>query len=152
MQAAIAAGRRGHKVTLWEKNSKLGGELLAAVCPPGKGEFASYIIALQKQLSLLPNVEVVLNKTATAEDVLAFGADKVILAAGGKPNLPRFLGERDNIIPAREILLGHRQAEGPSCPAQIPWYSLPARISCSMVLLSSSTELNFISGRRWVRS
>lgn len=112
MHSAIAAGRRGHKVTLWEKNSKLGGELLAAVCPPGKGEFASYIIALQKQLSLLPNVDVVLNKTASPEDILSFGADKVILATGGKPNLPRFLGERDNIIPAREILLGRRQAEG----------------------------------------
>lgn len=112
MHSAIAAGRRGHKVTLWEKNNKLGGELLAAVCPPGKGEFASYIIALQKQLSLLPNVDVVLNKTASPEDVLSFGADKVILATGGKPNLPRFLGERDNIIPAREILLGRRQAEG----------------------------------------
>ena len=56
MQAAIAAGKRGHDVTLWEKNGKPGGELLAAVCPPGKGEFASYIIALQKELSLLKNV------------------------------------------------------------------------------------------------
>lgn len=112
MQAAIAAGRRGHKVTLWEKNSKLGGELLAAICPPGKGEFASYIIAMQKQLSLMDNVTIVLGKKATAEEVLSFGADKVILATGGLPNTPRFLGSRDNVIPAREILMGHRQVEG----------------------------------------
>ena len=112
MQAAIAAGKRGHDVTLWEKNGKLGGELLAAVCPPGKGEFASYIIALQKELSLLKNVTVTLNKTASKEDVLAFGADKVIIATGGLPNMPKFLGNRDNVIPAREILTGHRQAEG----------------------------------------
>ena len=50
-----------------------------------------------------------------------------ILATGGKPNLPRFLGERDNIIPAREILLGRRQAEGriladpcTGCPPAVP--------------------------------
>ncbi|MCR4600477.1 MAG: FAD-dependent oxidoreductase [Clostridia bacterium] len=112
MQAAIAAGRRGHDVTLWEKNSKLGGELLAAVCPPGKGEFASYIIALRKQLSKLENVKVILNKTASAQDIIAFGADKVILATGGLANQPKFLGNRDNVIPAREILLGYRQVEG----------------------------------------
>lgn len=93
MQAAIAAGKRGHQVTLWEKNRKLGGELLAAVCPPGKGEFASYIIALQKELSLMENVQAVLNKEASADEILAFGADKVILATGGIPNFPmrRFL-------------------------------------------------------------
>lgn len=112
MQAAIAAGRRGHDVTLWEKNDRLGGELLAAVCPPGKGEFASYIIALKKELSHLDNVRVVLNKTAEKDEVLAFGADKVILATGGLPNLPKFLGNRENVIPAREVLLGHVQVEG----------------------------------------
>lgn len=112
MQAAIAAARRGHQVTLWEKNHKLGGELLAAVCPPGKGEFASYIIALQKELSRLDNVNIVLNKDATASDILDFNADKVILATGGLPNRPGFLGNRENVIPAREILLGRRQVEG----------------------------------------
>jgi len=112
MQAAIAAGKRGHDVTLWEKNNKLGGELLAAVCPPGKGEFASYIIALTKELAKLDNVKVELNKEADAESVKEFNADKVILATGGLANQPKFLGSRDNVIPAREILLGHRQVEG----------------------------------------
>ncbi|MBQ7991812.1 MAG: hypothetical protein IJ252_02165 [Solobacterium sp.] len=112
MQAAIAAGKRGHDVTLWEKNNKLGGELLAAVCPPGKGEFASYIIALTKELAKLDNVKVELNKEADAESVKEFNADKVILATGGLANQPKFLGNRDNVIPAREILLGHRQVEG----------------------------------------
>ncbi|MBQ9823894.1 MAG: FAD-dependent oxidoreductase [Solobacterium sp.] len=112
MQAAIAAGKRGHDVTLWEKNNKLGGELLAAVCPPGKGEFASYIIALTKELAKLDNVKVELDKEADAESVKEFNADKVILATGGLANQPKFLGNRDNVIPAREILLGHRQVEG----------------------------------------
>jgi 2,4-dienoyl-CoA reductase-like NADH-dependent reductase (Old Yellow Enzyme family)/thioredoxin reductase len=113
MQAAIAAGRRGHQVTLWDDKHKLGGELLTAICPPGKGEFASYIIAMQKDISLMDNVTVELNKHATAEEILNFGADKVILATGGLPNLPRIPGfDSDKVVPAREILLGHRQVEG----------------------------------------
>lgn len=113
MNAAIAAGRRGHQVTIWEKAYKLGGELLAAICPPGKGEFASYIVAMQTEISRMKNVEVVLNKEATAEAILDFGADKIILATGGIPSIPRIPGLfGDKVIPAREILLGRRQVEG----------------------------------------
>lgn len=113
MQAAIAAGKRGHQVTLWENKSKLGGELLTALCPPGKGEFSSYIVAMQKDITLMNNVEVVLNKEATAKDIIDFNADKVIIATGGLPNMPRIPGfDNDKVVNAREILLGHVQVEG----------------------------------------
>lgn len=113
MQAAIAAGKRGHDVTLWDNKDRLGGELLTAICPPGKGEFASYIIALKKDLSLMDNVTIELNKEATAKEILDFGADKVILATGGLPNMPRIPGfDSDKVVNAREILLGNRQVEG----------------------------------------
>ncbi len=113
MQAAIAAGRRGHEVTLWDNKDRLGGELLTAICPPGKGEFASYIVALKKDISLLENVTVVLNKQASAADIKAFGADKVILATGGVPNLPKISGfDTEKVVFARDILLGNRQVEG----------------------------------------
>lgn len=112
MQAAIAAARRGHKVTLWEKSGKLGGELRAAMFPPGKGEFATYLACLIKELELL-KVEVVLEKEATKDDVLSFNADKVIVATGGLPNMPRIPGiQRENVVQARDVLLGNRQVEG----------------------------------------
>lgn len=113
MQAAIAAGRRGHQVTLWEKHHKLGGELLTAICPPGKGEFASYIVAMQKDLSLMKNVEMILNKEANVQEIKDFGADKIIIATGGLPNMPRIPGfDREKVVNAREILLGKIQVEG----------------------------------------
>ena len=113
MQAAIAAGKRGHQVTLWEKGPKLGGELLVAICPPGKGEFSSYIVAMQKDISLMENVTVVVNKEATAQDILDFGADKVILATGGLPNMPRIPGfASEKVVNARDVLLGNVQVEG----------------------------------------
>ena len=112
MEAAIAAARRGHEVTLWEKEMKLGGELLAAMFPPGKGEFAMFLASLIRELEIR-KVRVELGKEATAEAVRAFQADKVILATGGLPNMPRIPGiDRKNVVPAREVLLGHTQVEG----------------------------------------
>jgi NADPH-dependent 2,4-dienoyl-CoA reductase/sulfur reductase-like enzyme len=46
MEAAMVAVRRGHDVTLWDKNQKLGGELLAAISSPGKGEFTTFAACL----------------------------------------------------------------------------------------------------------
>lgn len=112
MWAAVAAARRGHKVTLWEKNSKLGGEFLAAMYPPAKGDLATYIAALGKTVHKL-GVDVVLNKAATADEIRAFGADKVILSTGGVPIIPRIPGvDRENIVTARDVLLGNKTVEG----------------------------------------
>ena len=79
MQAAIAARRRGHDVTLWEKTNDLGGQFIAAAYPPGKGDFITYTCAMINDMNAY-GVKVEKNKEATAEDIKAFGADKVILA------------------------------------------------------------------------
>ena len=112
MEAAIAAARRGHRVALWERSGKLGGELLAAVCPPGKGEFVTYLCYLVRQLELL-GIDVTLNKEANAEDVKSFAADRVILATGALPNMPRIPGiDRKSVCTARDVLLGKAQPRG----------------------------------------
>ncbi|SHI03618.1 2,4-dienoyl-CoA reductase [Sporobacter termitidis DSM 10068] len=112
MEAAIAASRMGHKVTLWEAGDKLGGQFVAAAYPPGKGDFITFTCYLISQIKKL-GVTVELNKKATAENVRAFGGDKMILATGGLPNKPRIPGiDRPNVVFAEDILLGKAQAEG----------------------------------------
>lgn len=112
MEAAIAAARMGHQVTLWEKTDKLGGQFIAASYPPGKGGFITFLCYLVGELKK-QGVATQLNKDVTAEDVLAFGADKVILATGGLCNKPRIPGiDRENIFFAEEILRGYAQVEG----------------------------------------
>lgn len=112
MNAAIAAARRGHDVTLWEKKDRLGGELLAAIVPPGKGEFTTYLSALNTQLKLY-GVHVVLDKEASAQDVLDFNADKVIIATGAKPFISNIPGiHNDKVVTARDVLLGNKTVEG----------------------------------------
>lgn len=112
MEAAIAAARRGHQVTLWEKSDRLGGQFIAAAYPPGKGDFVTFTCYLINELAVL-NVTTVLNQEATAAGILAFGADKVILATGGLPNQPRIPGiDRENVYFAEDILRGRVLPEG----------------------------------------
>lgn len=51
MEAAMIAARRGHTVTLWEKDNRLGGQLNLAVIPPGKDELNSINEYLKHQLN-----------------------------------------------------------------------------------------------------
>ena len=43
MEAARIAARRGHEVSLWEKEDRLGGKLTFACCIPGRGELRNLI-------------------------------------------------------------------------------------------------------------
>lgn len=114
MNAAIAAARRGHDVTLWEKEDRLGGQFIAAGCTPGKGDYITYVYSLDRTVRQL-GVKVELNKEATADDVRAFGADKVIIATGGVGRVPTEIPgiEGDaRVIMAEDILRGRVNPEG----------------------------------------
>ena len=82
---AIRAAQRGHRVTLWEKTRRLGGQLnLTAKCP-AKYEFASLISYYKAMLAEL-SVQVCFGKKGTAEEIAAGGFDQVVIAVGGQPN------------------------------------------------------------------
>ena len=66
LEAARVSALRGHQVTLWEKASKLGGQMNLAVIPPMKQELSKWIIYLSTQVNKLP-IKVELNKEATPE-------------------------------------------------------------------------------------
>lgn len=84
MEAALTAARRGHSVTLWEKDSRLGGQLHFAARPTGKQDFLS-LVEYYKNGMEASGVEVKLNREATVESILSQGADVVVLAAGARP-------------------------------------------------------------------
>ena len=82
---AIRAASRGHQVTLWEREERLGGQLKLAARIPGKQEFADllryYETVLEKK-----RVRVELRKVGTPMSVLEGGFDEVVLATGGLAN------------------------------------------------------------------
>lgn len=106
MTAARTAALRGHDVTLWEKASFLGGNMVAAGAPDFKGDvkkFEEYLIRKTRQAG----VKIVLNKKAAAEEVLSSGFDAVILAAGSSSVIPRIKGiDGPNVLTANEAMCG----------------------------------------------
>lgn len=113
MEAAIAAAERGFDVTLWEKSSRLGGNLWAAGGPSFKHDVLRLIDYMRTQV-LKKGVEVVLCKDATADEIIAFGADKVILAAGARSIVSPIPGVEHALV-SDAILLGKTKAQGPCC-------------------------------------
>jgi 2-enoate reductase len=104
MSAAIAAANRGYTVELWEKASRLGGNLWAAGLPTFKQDVLRLITYMERQIVKL-GVKVKLTKEATAEEIIAGNYDKVILAAGSLPFVPPIKGV-ENAGVSGEYLLG----------------------------------------------
>jgi 2,4-dienoyl-CoA reductase-like NADH-dependent reductase (Old Yellow Enzyme family) len=107
LKAAAVAAERGHEVTLYERESRLGGQALIAQLLPGRAEFGGIVPNLTREAER-GGVKIVRSRAVTAELVAAEGPDAVILATGSRPHAPPIEGgERaSNIVHACEILTG----------------------------------------------
>ncbi|MGO1233746.1 MAG: FAD-dependent oxidoreductase, partial [Marinobacter sp.] len=88
--AAVAA-ERGHKVTLFDAASEIGGQFNVAKRIPGKEEFHEtlryYRVMLDKH-----GVEVRLNARVSVDELKAGGFEEVVLATGVRPRTPDIEG------------------------------------------------------------
>jgi 2,4-dienoyl-CoA reductase-like NADH-dependent reductase (Old Yellow Enzyme family) len=87
MKAAEIAAKRGHKVTLLEREDMPGGQVRLAARQPLHEEVAEVTAYLEAALDRI-GVEVWLNVEAEAEEVLELEPDLIIVATGSQPNLP----------------------------------------------------------------
>lgn len=97
MEAARTAAMRGHKVSLYEKNGKLGGNLIPGGSHSFKKEVRELNAWYQNELAGLP-VEIHTGETVTAENLRGTGADVIILAAGSVPVMPKVPGIDDEKV------------------------------------------------------
>lgn len=106
MTAARVLALRGHRVSLWEQASELGGQLRLAAVPPGRQDFRRFIDYLESQLVRL-GVEIRLNTLATKEDILDGEYDEVVLATGAREmQLPLAAPGAVQVVPAGDVLDG----------------------------------------------
>lgn len=105
-EAAIWAAKRGHEVTLFEKDDKLGGQWRAACVPVNKSDFGE-IIRRQALLLAQNNVDVKTGTEISKADIENGKPDIVLLATGSNPILPNIPGLES--VPhafARDVLTG----------------------------------------------
>jgi 2,4-dienoyl-CoA reductase (NADPH2) len=103
---AIYAASRGHRVTLYDSKSELGGQFNYAKRIPGKEEFHETLRYFQERLVAL-NVTVTLNHRVSADELLSKNYDEVVLATGVSPrrlNLPGV--EHSKVVDYLDVLQG----------------------------------------------
>ncbi|MBI4317066.1 MAG: FAD-dependent oxidoreductase [Chloroflexi bacterium] len=84
MEAARVAALRGHAVTLYEKNTQLGGQVNIAALAPGREEIGGVVRYLSGQMAKL-GVKVNLCREADLGTVLDEQPDAVVVATGSVP-------------------------------------------------------------------
>lgn len=110
MESARVATLRGHQVTLYEKEPRLGGQLIQATIPPHKDRLEPLSRYLETQVRKL-GVKIVLGKEATAALVKRLKPEVVILATGVTPFTPEISGlNKAQAVQARDILDGKVEA------------------------------------------
>ncbi|MDO6590905.1 NADPH-dependent 2,4-dienoyl-CoA reductase [Loktanella sp. D2R18] len=104
LSAAIASAERGHRVTLFDRASELGGQLNMAKQVPGKEEFWGLVDYFRTMIETA-GVEVVLNTSATPKLLANF--DEVIVATGVTPRDPEIPGQDGpNVLSYIDVLRG----------------------------------------------
>lgn len=111
MEAARIAATRGHEVTLFEKEDKLGGQLLAAGMTPYKDEILKFTGYLTGQLEKT-RVKVELGVEATPELIEKGKPDAVVIATGASPIVPADIPgvKGRNVVSALDIITGAKEA------------------------------------------
>ena len=104
--AAEVLLKRGHNVTIFEKNSKIGGQMIPGSASKIKYEVKNYVTYLEKTLKRLeknPRFRFKLNEEFVASSHKG-EFDSILVATGARPmNIP-FKGlDRDNVFQANDV-------------------------------------------------
>ncbi len=106
LEAVRVLSLRGHRVTLFEKENKLGGLLKYASVPEFKSELRNFMEYLIHQVNKL-RVDVRYGCSATLDLVKEVKPDAVVLAAGSSPRLPKIPGITNSfVMNALDLLSG----------------------------------------------
>ena len=111
LQAAVTAAERGHRVVLFERHGRLGGQANVAAMVPSRAEFfdiaRNLIVAARRE-----GVELRTGVEATAASVRAETPDAVIVATGARPLRPWWAGDESNVVDVRDVLEDRVHPEG----------------------------------------
>jgi len=103
LEFARVASIRGHKVTVFEKEAKLGGRLRIAANPPKKSDIVDFIDYLTRAVKEL-GVEVKTGVPVRVEDLIEESFDEFVIAAGAEPISFSFPQVRSKIVFAEDVL------------------------------------------------
>jgi 2,4-dienoyl-CoA reductase (NADPH2) len=108
LAAATTLAERGHSVTLFDADQRIGGQFNLAKKIPGKEEFEETLRYFQGRL-VATEVDVRLGQRIGAESLIGGGFDEVILATGVIPRDPKISGQdHPKVCSYLDVLSGKR--------------------------------------------
>ncbi len=106
LEAARTAAQRGHQVSLFEKETVLGGQAMLAAIPPTKEIWKEAVLSRIKALERL-DVKINLGLAVTPQRVKEMAPDVVIIATGSEPLWPDIPGiESRYVTTAKAVFEG----------------------------------------------
>lgn len=132
LEAARIAARMGHRITLFEAESALGGMLNVARLAPLSGPIGELADWLARQV-VRAGVDVRMGKRVSAEEILACQADAVIIATGSTPRLNGFQPS-DPVFPVTGMDQAHVLT-----PASLLLNGLPSGAGTAVILDGTAT-------------
>ena len=106
LQAALTPAERGHRVTIMEKESHVGGKWRLAALPPGREELLSFSHWLFRAAKKA-GVDIQTGVEVTPERVRELAPEVIFIATGGKPRIPDIPGvDLPHVVTALAVLDG----------------------------------------------
>jgi len=106
LKAAAVAAERGHRVTLYERSPRFGGQAQLAALIPGRSEFGGIVPNLVRDAENA-GADLVTGITVDPELLYREGADAVIVATGSRPYRAPFAGDDEiQVVDAGDVLTG----------------------------------------------
>ncbi len=112
LAAAATLAERGHTVTLYEAEDRLGGQFNMAAAIPGKDDYAETIRYYESQLKTYA-VDIHLSARVDAATLIDGGFDSVVVATGVVPRVPDIDGISHSSVLSYVDVLWHKKPVGP---------------------------------------
>jgi 2,4-dienoyl-CoA reductase-like NADH-dependent reductase (Old Yellow Enzyme family)/NADH dehydrogenase FAD-containing subunit len=104
LEFAAVAAARGHKVTLFEKDTKLGGRFRIAYTPPKKIDIKDFVQYLIRSVAE-SGVEIKTGTSIRPEDLAGMkDFDEIVIAVGGEPMSLPMSGAQSQVAFAEDVL------------------------------------------------
>lgn len=111
LQAASTAAQRGHRVTLYERQPRTGGQVAVAASVPSRAEFLDVVRNLLAECKRY-GVEIKTGVEATAESLRNQSPDVVVLATGARPQPAHWAAGNSRVVDVRDVLEGRARPSG----------------------------------------
>jgi mycofactocin system FadH/OYE family oxidoreductase 2 len=111
LQAASTAAQRGHRVTLYERRQRSGGQVVTAASVPSRAEFLDVVRNLLAECRR-HGVEIKTGVEITADQVRSAAPDAVVVATGARPQPPGWAAGHPRVVDVRDVLEGRAAPDG----------------------------------------